>query len=96
MIELWDSFGIKDVHESFLRATHKYLYYALHKGLEGGAPPYETWHVDWTAVNRSNESLRQINCSDCGIFMLTSVALLRSGDRLEPRSYTQEMLLLQI
>ena len=92
VIELWDSTGIKVVHESSLRATHKYLHYALHKGLEGGAPPYETWLVDWTAVNRSNDSPRQINGADCGIFMLTSMALLRSGDRLEPRSYTQEML----
>ena len=91
-IELWDYMGTDEHYDSLPTATQKYLYYALHKGLADGAPPYDLWHVDWMATNRSSESPRQRNDMDCGIFMLTFMALLRSGATLEPHSYSQEML----
>ena len=80
--------GTDEDHDSVLSATQKYLHYALHKELEDGAPPLtKLGMLTGQLYTRSNESPRKHNGADCAMFMLASMALPRSGARLEPQPY---------
>ena len=95
-IEMWDSMGIrknKKSHDNFLEVCRRYMYDALHKRVEEFKPPYESWKHNWSLVDQSRQSPRQINDVDCGVFTLTSMGLLRNGANLCRESYSQQFLL---
>ena len=68
------------------------MYEALTKDQGTGRQDFADWKVDWSSTDKSENSPKQGNGYDCGIFTLISMGLLRNGHILRSNSYFQNTL----
>ena len=95
-IELWDSLGPQASNAKYLTAAGKFVKDALSREESAGRVAADQGrHVGWESSDIPRDSPRQGNGHDYGIFMLTSMSLVRSGLRLSKEAYTQGTLTLQ-
>ena len=92
MIEVWNSSGRKRVNNTYLTHALHYLYDDYTATSSGATLPFNMWHQPWTTEDRSDNSPRQGNSYDCGIFTLVSIALLAQGVRLNKQTYSQSII----
>ena len=53
------------------------------------SPPFEDWTRGWSTTDESNDSPRQTNGYDCGVFTLLTMYLLMQGVTITSSTYTQ-------
>ena len=95
-IEMRDSLGPQASNAKYLATAEKFVKDALaRKQSAGRITADQSRHVGWESLDRFGDSPRQGNESDCGIFMLTSMSLVRNGLRLSRDAYTQGTLTLR-
>ena len=92
MIEVWNSSGRQSVNISYLTHALHYLYDELSTSSSRTLPNFQTWRQSWTLEDRSDDSPRQGNGYDCGVFTLVSIALLAQGEKLNKESYNQTII----
>ena len=88
-IQLFDSQGTNTKNKKYLQATEHYMYEALTKDQGTGRQDFVDWKVDWSWTDKSENSPKQGNWYNCGIFTLISMGLLRNGHKLRSNSYFQ-------
>ena len=89
VIELWDSLGEQTNNNEFLRVAECFIKDLMSKETaEGRVMEGAQWQQGWTREDKSQDSPRQTNEHDCGVFTLTSMGLLRSGLRLTKDAYS--------
>ena len=90
VISLYDSLGQNNDNLVYLRTTLQYLHAEQGRRNTKPSESFDVWSRHWTTCDLSNSSPKQRNVYDCGIFMLTSMALCAQGITLCPTSYTQD------
>lgn len=86
-VVLHDSLGNDPDNEAYGPSMVRYLYeVARTSGLTNQS--LSQWKATWTVTNPNN-SPRQLNSYDCGIFTMTTGALLSQGCCINRQSYTQ-------
>ena len=89
IIELSDSLGLQASIAKYLAAAEKFVKDALcSEELAGRTVIDHGRYIGWESLDRSGDLPRQGNGHDCGIFMLTSMSLVRSGLRLSKEAYS--------
>ena len=68
------------------------MYEALTKDQGTGRQNFADWKEAWSSTEKSENSPKQGNGYDCGIFTLISMGLLRNGHILRSDSYFQNTL----
>ena len=95
-MELWDFLGSQASNPKYLTAAEKFVKDALAREESAGRiTADQSWRFGWKSSDRSGDSPRQGNGYDYGIFMLTSMSLIRNGLRLSKEAYTQGTLTLR-
>ena len=95
-IELWDSLRPQTSNAKYLVVAEKFVKDALDREeLAGRITANQSRHTGWESLDRSGDSPRQGNGCNCGIFMLTSMSLVRNGLCLSKEAYTQGTLTLR-
>ena len=92
MKEVWNSSGRQSVNMSYLTHALQYLYDELSTSSSRTLSNFQTWRQSWTLEDRSDDSPRQGNGYDCGVFTLVSIALLAQGVKLNKESYNQSII----
>ena len=85
-ITLWDSQGQFESNQLYLRAMKQYLgdkYREIHGSLS------EEWYDLWTLNDESENSPRQNNGYDCGVFVMANATLLAQRIGLTSTSYRE-------
>ena len=71
----------------------RYVYDELHKGVsEANRQPYDMWRRTWRARDLSEQSPKQLNTYDCGIFTMLTIYLHSRGEKISRLMYTQQSL----
>mmetsp|Transcript_24659 Transcript_24659/g.37755 ORF Transcript_24659/g.37755 Transcript_24659/m.37755 type:complete len:465 (-) Transcript_24659:676-2070(-) len=86
LITLWDSQGPKVSNRLYLQSMLRYLgdVYKAQTGQDETA-----WKREWELVDDSENSPRQHNGYDCGIFTITNINLLAQKIPLTAQTYTE-------
>lgn len=86
VITLWDSQGRKDGNQLYLQTMLRYLgdVYKSKTGQDETA-----WKRDWRLIDDSENSPRQHNGHDCGVFVLTNITLLAQKIPLTAHTYNE-------
>ena len=89
MILLFDSQDTNTENKKHLQATEHYMYEALEKDQGTGRHNFADWKEAWSSTDKLENSPKQGNRYDCGIFTLISTGLLWNGHRLRSNSFFQ-------
>ena len=86
VITLWDSQGRKEENQLYLQSMLRYLgdVYRSKTGQDQGA-----WKREWELLDDSENSPRQHNGHDCGVFVITNITLLAQKIPLTAQTYTE-------
>lgn len=87
-VRLYDSLGPDPRNEVYLQNIMRYLFdVASHLGQQVGR--FRAWKRQWDVEDTRDDSPRQGNTYDCGIFTILNAALLANGSTLDATTYTQ-------
>ena len=79
-------------NKKYLKVTENYMYEALTKDQGEERQEFAAWKEAWSSTDQSENSPKQGNEYDCGVFTLISMSLLQNGHRLRSNSYFQNTL----
>ena len=87
--KLWDSVGHNKTNQVYIQSVRRYLYDTHNHSDQRDQMTCNEWSLDSSCSDQLNNSPREGNNNDCGIFTLVSPSLVSNGTRLQADLYSQ-------